>query len=508
MSDYDGLQTAAERPPKRLSDHTAAWLRLEPVSSCNGTTRDRIEHFCETKRITVAALEALGTRVKVDRHGSVELAFAYPANRGNGHSFIPALKFRPLGDKPRYAAEPSTYLEPLVVGNRDSMDWFVAEGETDAARLWALVGDAAAIALPARGRQDVQAGVGGDGPAWRRRASLPRRRRAGDEGAAKAAAVLGGRTVRVRPPSGNDWCEWDGDRERFVELVAAARQAGATSSSRPLGDFLAHHFPAAEPLLGEPGAVYLAVGSLLLVYGTEGSGKSTWTIDAIAHLAAGRDWLGIPVPRPVRFLVIENEGPPSLFQNKLERKAASWDGDPWRENVHVFTGPWGEFTLRRPRRRDGAHRLLRRARDRRRHREPHARARRRRLRPPRRDTAVRRLARRVRPQDRPVRSGSSTTRTRPGRYPATGAATPTRRCSSRPDGNRPRTKLVWEKTRWATLPADEHPKTCMLEWVVETEGYNVVELDTVGASDDELRAASTTSCASTRGRPRPPSRPR
>lgn len=54
------------------------------------------------------------------------------------------------------------------------------------------------------------------------------------------------------------------------------------------------------------------------------------------------------------------------------------------------------------------------------------------------------------------------------------------------DGNRPRTKLVWEKTRWATLPADGRPKACMLEWIVDTQGYEVVELDTVGASTSEL----------------------
>ena len=54
------------------------------------------------------------------------------------------------------------------------------------------------------------------------------------------------------------------------------------------------------------------------------------------------------------------------------------------------------------------------------------------------------------------------------------------------DGNRPRTKLVWEKTRWATLPSETIAKACLLEWVVETQGYTVVELDTVGASDAEL----------------------
>jgi hypothetical protein len=53
-----------------------------------------------------------------------------------------------------------------------------------------------------------------------------------------------------------------------------------------------------------------------------------------------------------------------------------------------------------------------------------------------------------------------------------------------PDGNRQRTKLTWEKTRWATLDPDQ--RAVMLDWVVETQGYTVTPLDTIGASDDLL----------------------
>jgi hypothetical protein len=45
---------------------------------------------------------------------------------------------------------------------------------------------------------------------------------------------------------------------------------------------------------------------------------------------------------------------------------------------------------------------------------------------------------------------------------------------------------VWEKTRWASLPSATQPKAVLLEWVVETQGYTVLELDSVGASEDEL----------------------
>jgi hypothetical protein len=66
-----------------------------------------------------------------------------------------------------------------------------------------------------------------------------------------------------------------------------------------------------------------------------------------------------------------------------------------------------------------------------------------------------------------------------GRHPDT-------KVSLRQHGNQQRTKLDWAKTRWATLPTDVTAKTCLLEWVIETQGYNVLELDSVGANDTEL----------------------
>jgi hypothetical protein len=56
------------------------------------------------------------------------------------------------------------------------------------------------------------------------------------------------------------------------------------------------------------------------------------------------------------------------------------------------------------------------------------------------------------------------------------------------DGDRPRTKLDWAKTRWARVPAEDFPKKWLLEWVPETQGYTVVDVDSIGASDDELRS--------------------
>ena len=95
----------------------------------------------------------------------------------------------------------------------------------------------------------------------------------GDAGAEKAARIIGGRTVRVRPPvEGGDWCD-------VAELDDDLRQARPRPAPRhefaAYAEFAAREFPDAEPLLGEPGRILLAVGSLLMVYGADGCGKST-----------------------------------------------------------------------------------------------------------------------------------------------------------------------------------------------------------------------------------------
>jgi hypothetical protein len=343
MSSHYAALAAEHDRPKRIVDHRHAWERLTPLPGIDDSVRGHVAAFAEQKQISLTALEALGTRVKVDRHGGVELAWAY---RAPASGAVTAVKFRPIGDKTRYTLAPSTYLGPLIVGRRDSLDWFVAEGESDGARLFDLIGDVAAVVVAPAGALTFKR-------EWAN--SIPRGATvhlchdaddAGDQGADKAARMVGGRTVRVRPPiEGGDWCDWKGSRDDFIALVSNARSTGGTSEFSTYEIFVTHTFPMAEPLLGEPGAVYLAVGTLLLVYGAEGTGKTTLTVDAVAHLAAGRAWLGIPVPRPVRILLIENEGPPSLFQRKLADKAATWDGPDFTGNLFIYKAPWGEFSF-------------------------------------------------------------------------------------------------------------------------------------------------------------------
>jgi len=73
MNDYRRLAEDAERP-KRVVDHGDAWERLTPLLGLNGTTRACVQTFANQKRISLEGLIALGTRVKVDPHGGVELA--------------------------------------------------------------------------------------------------------------------------------------------------------------------------------------------------------------------------------------------------------------------------------------------------------------------------------------------------------------------------------------------------------------------------------------------------
>jgi hypothetical protein len=307
-----------------------------------------------------------------------------------------------------------------------------------------------------------------------------------------AAALLVSNRQRCQPPM--DTCEVEGiaasvSRYEPAEAKPTTADPGWTHNGAgeippyrftPFSEFAAFPFPDAKPLLGERGTIYLAVGSLLLVYGCDGSGKSTWTIDAAAHLGAGRDWLGIPVPRPVRCLLIENEGPGGLFQAKLMAKAESWPGEEFRPNVDVFTAPWGKFSFALEPARQALttycdeHEI---------------------------DVVMANptLGLGVAASGRPDETqqfvdwlkecGLGSRRAfwllhhenKAGQISGDWGRHPDTKVLLQPDGNRQRTKLTWEKTRWATLAQER--KAVMLDWEIDTEGYTVTPLDTVGASD-------------------------
>jgi hypothetical protein len=276
-----------------------------------------------------------------------------------------------------------------------------------------------------------------------------------------------------------------------LEQIVASNGAGPGEEVRKpvsyqfasLADFQRRPYPRAEPLLGKRGEIYVAVGSLLLAYGSDGSAKTTWTVDATAHLAAGSDWLGIAVPRPVRCLLIENEGPAALFQEKLAKKAETWTGPDFAANVHSYAAPWGDFTFADA----DARAALTAYCD---EREIDV------------VMANPTLGLGVAASGRPDETqqfvdwlkecGLGGRRAfwllhhenKSGQISGDWGRHADTKVLLQRDGNRQRTKLTWEKTRWATL--DPEQIAVMLDWVTDTEGYTVRQLDAIGASDELL----------------------
>lgn len=108
----------------------------------------------------------------------------------------------------------------------------------------------------------------------------------------------------------------------------------------------------AGALLGDAGAAIIPEGGDVMVYGDGGAGKTTLVIDLACHLAAGDDWLGIHVSRPVRVAMIENEGPRPFLRAKLERKLNAWPGSPINDRATMLEAPWATLTLGDERHRD------------------------------------------------------------------------------------------------------------------------------------------------------------
>jgi AAA domain len=125
-----------------------------------------------------------------------------------------------------------------------------------------------------------------------------------------------------------------------------------------IAEFAAVDEPGAEAILGTTDNAVIPEGGDTMVYGDGGVGKTTLCVDLVCHLAAGDNWLGLTVPRPVRILLIENEGPRPLFRRKLERKLSGWQGSPLHDRIQILEEPWGELDFADPTWRDGLARVL------------------------------------------------------------------------------------------------------------------------------------------------------
>jgi hypothetical protein len=116
----------------------------------------------------------------------------------------------------------------------------------------------------------------------------------------------------------------------------------------PLSAFVEVEEAGANALVGTPDAALIPEGGDVMLYGDGGAGKTTLAIDLACHLAAGDPWLGMPVARAARVLLIENEGPRPLFRAKLRRKLAGWQGSDLGDRVHVLETPWARITFAEP----------------------------------------------------------------------------------------------------------------------------------------------------------------
>jgi hypothetical protein len=311
---------------------------------------------------------------------------------------------------------------------------------------------------------------------------------AGEEPNEPSATIVGDPGPEVED-EGEQFESLPPEEQRSSGAVPVDEDPAAALRFLRADEFLGIKYPEAETLLGEGRERLLPRASFLLVVGDGGDGKSTLTVDGVAHCAAPRAWLGITVPRPVRFCVIENEGPAELFQQKLRDKRDEWDADPsWLENVFVYAEPWGTFSLA---------------------------------------TAASRAALREFCVEYEIDVVVANPLFGIG-GPGAGKPDETNAFVEHlkevglwrdvafwllhhvnkaadisgdwkrhadtvirleRDGDQPRTKLRWVKTRWATTPSETRPAKQLLGWIDEHKGYELLDVDLVGnhVSNAELQ---------------------
>lgn len=125
--------------------------------------------------------------------------------------------------------------------------------------------------------------------------------------------------------------------------------SGAEFRKQPLG--------ATDPLIGTNGDALIMPHSLTLLAGIGGTGKTTLALHAAVHWAAGLPWFGITMNRPLRLILIENEGPHDPFAEKIDQLCERFKDCPcggakhgdigagFDKNATVLDAPWGKFSF-------------------------------------------------------------------------------------------------------------------------------------------------------------------
>jgi hypothetical protein len=284
VNDYDDLEREQGRESRRSEarDLTTTFEQRDQLADAPASVLEAAERFAQSKQFSLDALLALKPRYYVERSGSVVLVLGFYASNGR----VCGVKYRALSSGKRWAESGSTYPRPMVLGDLGSPDWLVAEGETDAARLHELTaGRCAVLVLPA-GAKTFHRSYAGSIPRDATVYLMHDSDRYGEEGARKAARVIGGRTVRVAPPKpAKDWCEWDGDTDALRRLVASKR-AEAQSRVRTFAEVLGSYAQSRASEELEP--IRLGFASLDADLRGVSAGQ---VLGIAARTAVGKTWL-------------------------------------------------------------------------------------------------------------------------------------------------------------------------------------------------------------------------
>ena len=92
---YERLeQEVVRQQAKPVRDLSPAWERYRPLGDANAVVLGRIKHFADAKRISLTALEVMGTRFAVRNGGAVWLAWSATAQL-NGSRVVLIATARP-----------------------------------------------------------------------------------------------------------------------------------------------------------------------------------------------------------------------------------------------------------------------------------------------------------------------------------------------------------------------------------------------------------------------------